>query len=362
MFNLLDYMNNSIDNLIKNAIKSAVKNPRESAFLAKYLISHKKAVNSRIKYEKENTHIPPFLIASITSSCNLFCRGCYARANKSCGEKLHKKEMPKDKWREIFNQAGSAGIEFILLAGGEPLMRKDVIEEASKVKEIIFPVFTNGTMVDEDYIKIFDKNRNLIPVLSIEGNKAETDLRRGEGIYDRLMGTMLKLKEKGVFFGASVTVTKENLNLVTNFSFVNMLYKSGCSLVFYIEYVPVSRDTEHLAIDEKERRVLEENQIRLRSQLQDMIFLSFPGDEKYLGGCLAAGRGFFHINSNGQVEPCPFSPYSDTDLNQVTLIEALKSPLFKNLRDTGILSEEHTGGCLLFQKEKEVKSLLNNKN
>lgn len=131
MLNLLDYMNNAIDNLIKNAVRSAVKSPRESAFLAKYLMSHKKAVNARIRYEKEKTHIPPFLIASITSSCNLFCRGCYARSNKSCCENLNKKEMPKDKWGEIFNQAKTAGVEFILLAGGEPLIRKDVIEDSS---------------------------------------------------------------------------------------------------------------------------------------------------------------------------------------------------------------------------------------
>ncbi|MDV3428216.1 MAG: radical SAM protein [Bacillota bacterium] len=358
MFNLLDYMNNSIDNLLKNAVKAAVKNPSESAFLIKFLLSHKKAANARIKYEKENTHIPPFLIASITSSCNLFCKGCYARANKSCGENLPGNQMSEEEWGDIFNQAKDIGVEFILLAGGEPLIRYDVIKEASKVKEIIFPIFTNGTLINEDYINTFKKNRNLIPVLSIEGNKAETDLRRGNGTYDKLTGAMIGLKSKDIFFGASITVTKENINLVTSLDFVNILSENGCRIVFYIEYVPVSADTGYLALNDEERDILDKNQIRLRSEFEDIIFLSFPGDEKYMGGCLAAGRGFFHINVNGGAEPCPFSPYSDTSLKQVTLLQALKSPLFKRLNDVGILSEAHTGGCLLFQKQEEVKELL----
>lgn len=358
MFNLLDYMNNSIDNLLKNAVKVSVKNPLESAFLIKYLLSHKKAANTRIKYEKENVHIPPFLIASITSSCNLFCKGCYARANKSCGENLSGNQMTEEEWGDIFNQAKDIGVEFILLAGGEPLIRYDVISEASKVKEIIFPVFTNGTLINEDYINIFNKNRNLIPVLSIEGNKAETDRRRGNGTYDKLTGAMRDLKSRGIFFGTSITVTKENISLVTSSNFVNVLSENGCKLVFYIEYVPVSVDTEYLALNDEERDILDKNQIKLRDQFDDIIFLSFPGDEKYMGGCLAAGRGFFHINVNGGAEPCPFSPYSDTSLKQVTLLQALKSPLFKKLKDEEILSEKHTGGCLLFEKQEEVKDLL----
>lgn len=358
MFNLLEYMNDSIDNLLKNAVKSSIKNPSESAFLIKYLLTHKKAANTRIKFEKENIHIPPFLIASITSSCNLFCKGCYARANKSCGENLSNSQMPEEEWGEIFNQAKDLGVEFILLAGGEPLIRGSVIMEASRVKEVIFPVFTNGTLINEEYINLFNKNRNIIPVLSIEGNKAETDLRRGNGTYDKLTRAMISLKEKGIFFGTSITVTKENINVVTSSDFVNMLSENGCKIVFYIEYVPINVDTDYLALNDEERGILDKNQIKLREQFDNIIFLSFPGDEKYMGGCLAAGRGFFHINANGGAEPCPFSPYSDTSLKQVTLLQALQSPLFKRLNDAGILSEKHTGGCLLFEKEKEVKDLL----
>lgn len=89
-----------------------------------------------------------------------------------------------------------------------------------------------------------------------------------------------------------------------------------------------------------------------------MILLSFPGDEKETGGCLAAGRGFFHINANGGAEPCPFSPHSDTSLKNVSLRQALQSPLFVSLKNSAMLMREHTGGCTLFELADKVTALL----
>ena len=89
-----------------------------------------------------------------------------------------------------------------------------------------------------------------------------------------------------------------------------------------------------------------------------MVFISFPGDEKATGGCLAAGRGFFHINSHGGAEPCPFSPYSDINVKNTSLRQALRSPLFTALREQHVLTEEHSGGCVLFEKKDTVEALL----
>jgi MoaA/NifB/PqqE/SkfB family radical SAM enzyme len=86
--------------------------------------------------------------------------------------------------------------------------------------------------------------------------------------------------------------------------------------------------------------------------------VSFPGDEKASGGCLAAGRGFFHINANGGAEPCPFSPYSDTNIRNISLLQALDSPLFQKIQSDDILIGEHQGGCVLFEQEEAVKKLL----
>jgi len=266
--------------------------------------------------------------------------------------------MSCEQWERIFKEARELGVAFVLLAGGEPLMRKEVIEKAALFNEIIFPIFTNGTMIDEEYIKLFNKNRNLVPVISIEGNKAETDDRRGDGTYTALENAMSGLNKKGILYGASVTVTRENIFSATSEDFVSLLYSKGCKLVFFVEYVPVTAASKQLAPTDIEREILEERQSELKTRFKNMTFLSFPGDEKHMGGCLAAGRGFFHINASGGAEPCPFSPYSDTNLNEHSLLQALQSPLFKKLNQDGMLLGEHSGGCLLFEKEDKVKALL----
>ena len=97
---------------------------------------------------------------------------------------------------------------------------------------------------------------------------------------------------------------------------------------------------------------------RLREQYPEIVFISFPGDEKSSGGCVAAGRGFFHINSHGGAEPCPFSPYSDVNVRDTSLKEAMNSPLFNALRSGDILSDDHKGGCVLYEKRDQVQALL----
>jgi MoaA/NifB/PqqE/SkfB family radical SAM enzyme len=357
-FNLQEYMGTGIENIVKGVIKASLKNPRETAFVMKYMLSSKEAEKKRKYYESKGQNIPPFLISSITSSCNLFCKGCYARANNSCVEGLNKNQLSTERWEDIFKEARELGISFILLAGGEPLMRKDVIDKASKIKEVMFPIFTNGTMIGDDYLKLFNENRNLVPILSIEGDEEQTDNRRGKDTYRFLMNSMDTLKDKEILFGASVTATTENIHTITSKEFFNKLYTKGCKAMIFVEYVPVSAETKDLAPDDSIREILEKEQEKLRAEYEDVIFISFPGDEKFTGGCLAAGRGFFHINVNGGVEPCPFSPFSDTNLKNCTLLEAMQSPLFRKLRETEFMLGEHSGGCLLFEKELEVKKLL----
>lgn len=357
-FNLTDYMNNGVENIVKSIVKASLHNPKETAFIMKYILSSKEANKKRSSLESKDYNIPPFLIASITCNCNLFCKGCYARANKVCGEGLDNHQLTAERWDDIFKEAKELGVSFILLAGGEPLMRMDVIEKARDTKEIIFPIFTNGTIMNESYVQLFNQNRNLVPIISIEGDRFQTDERRGTGTYDTLMSTMDTLKEKGVLFGASVTVTTKNIHTVTSKEFIDMLYSKGCKALVFVEYVPVTTATKKLAPTDKERVLLDEELKNLRYKYEDVIFLSFPGDEKYTGGCLAAGRGFFHINVNGGAEPCPFSPYSDTNLKNCTLLEALQSPLFKKLKESEILQGEHSGGCVLFEMESEVKKFV----
>ncbi|MBP5159696.1 MAG: radical SAM protein, partial [Lachnospiraceae bacterium] len=247
---------------------------------------------------------------------------------------------------------------FILLAGGEPLLRRDVMDAAAKVKNILFPIFTNGTFIGESYLDLFEKNRNLVPVLSIEGGQEATDSRRGAGVYDKLIEAMDAMKELGVIFGASVTVTTANVAEVTSKEFVDSLRNRGCKLIVYVEFVPVTEESSDLAPGDREREMLNAGIARNRRDYEDVVFVSFPGDEKSSDGCIAAGRGFFHINSHGGAEPCPFSPYSDINVKETSVREALKSKLFTALRDGGFLQDDHAGGCVLFEKRSEVERIL----
>jgi MoaA/NifB/PqqE/SkfB family radical SAM enzyme len=169
---------------------------------------------------------------------------------------------------------------------------------------------------------------------------------------------MEELKSRKLFYGASLTVTTGNIDRLTSFSYINHLRDLDCRIIFFIEYVPVETHTAHLALDEDGTVKMENNLENLRLKFDDIIFLSFPGDEKAMGGCLAAGRGFLHISPDGKAEACPFSPYSDRNIAETGLKEALKSPFFAKLRNTGLVGGEHTGGCTLFQHEEKVKSLL----
>lgn len=357
-FNLEKYLTGGVENIVKNAIRATLKNPKESAFMMRYALASKEASKKRSIAEANGEHIPPFLIASITSSCNLHCAGCYARQNHACTDEKPVAQLTDEQWSEIFEEARSLGIGFILLAGGEPLLRRDIIHAAGRIPEILFPIFTNGTLIDEDYIRLFDQRRNLVPVFSIEGRMEKTDERRGDGVYRRLISAMELIQKNQLIFGTSVTVTTSNIQEVVSHEFLDDLQQRGCKVVFYVEFVPVTDDAKHLAPQDAEREFLEKQLRILREEYPEMLFVSFPGDEKSSGGCLAAGRGFFHINSHGEAEPCPFSPYSDINVKDTSLREALKSKLFLALQDEHILTGEHSGGCVLFEQKDQVELIL----
>lgn len=360
-FRIEEYLTKGVEHILGDVVRATLKNPAESLFMTKFVISIKGANKKRELSEKNGEHIPAFLIASITSSCNLHCAGCYARANHACSDCEPVQQLSAKEWRRIFLEAKELGIRFVILIGGEPMIRKDVIEMATEVKDVMFPIFTNATLMNEQYLNIFAEHRNLVPIISIEGHEKSTDERRGIGVYQKTLDAMSGMKDKGIVFGVSVTVTKDNLEETISGQFVDQIREKGCKSIIYVEFVPTSDEAERLALGEKERHILMERIKEIREKYQDMVFLAFPGDEKTSGGCLAAGRGFFHINSHGGAEPCPFSTYSDINIKDTSLKEALNSPLFQALQKGDILMDEHEGGCVLYEKRQQVEAILNNK-
>ena len=282
-FDIQEYMTKGVERVVSDALKATIKNPRESAFMVKFAAASKIASKKRKAAEKRGEHRPPFLIASITSKCNLHCAGCYSRCNHATIDAEPVRQLTCDEWYRIFEEADELGISFILLAGGEPMIRRDVIEAAGKKSGILFPIFTNGTFMDEQYFDLLDRCRNLIPIMSIEGDKEITDARRGTGIYDRLITNMEELHRRGLIFGASITVTTQNIEEVTSELFLQKLSDRGCKAVIYVEFVPVTEESTDLAPQDKEREFLKGEIERLRGEHPEMVYISFPGDEKSSG-------------------------------------------------------------------------------
>ena len=357
-FDLQAYLTKGVETVVADALRATLKDPRESAFLLKFAAASKAASKKRLEAEAAGEHIPSYLIASITSACNLHCAGCYSRCTNATVDAAPVSQLSDEEWLRLFDEADELGISFILLAGGEPMLRRDIIEAAGKKPNILFPIFTNGTFIDRRYFELFDRCRNLVPILSIEGEKAITDARRGKGVYDRQIANMDEFHRRGLIFGASVTVTTQNLKEVSSEAFLKKLSDRGCRAVIFVEFVPVTDESKELAPGDEERAYLASEIARLRAEHPEMVYISFPGDEKSSGGCVAAGRGFFHINSHGGAEPCPFSPYSDVNVRSSSLREAMHSPLFTALRSGDILLDEHEGGCVLYEKRAQVEALL----
>jgi len=265
--------------------------------------------------------------------------------------------MSGEKLRAVLGEARQLGISLVLLAGGEPLTRPEILDIAGDFPEIVFPLFTNGLLLDQEKAAWLRRRRNVVPVLSLEGHAAETDQRRGRGVYDQLLAKMALLRRHGIFFGTSITLTRRNFATVTGEEFVGELLRAGARLFFFVEYVPVQEGTEDLVLTEEQRAKAQAVLAAYQSRLPG-LFIALPGDEEKYGGCLAAGRGFIHLSPEGRLEPCPFAPFSDVSLQEMSLREALNSELLRAIRENGHQLTETRGGCALWAKRDWVQSLL----
>jgi MoaA/NifB/PqqE/SkfB family radical SAM enzyme len=266
--------------------------------------------------------------------------------------------MSEEKMRSTIAEAKELGMYFMVLAGGEPLVRQEILDIIKEFPEIIFLVFTNGLLINEDIMKKLNGQRNFVPVISLEGYELDTDYRRGEGVYKRLQSIVKNLRKMGIFWSVSLTVTRGNFDTITNKQFVKDLVDLGCKLFFFIEYTPVSEDTEDWVITDEQRESLLSIRDSFRKQFP-ALFIAVPGDEEEIGGCLSAGKGFVHISAEGNVEPCPFAPYSDTNLRDMSLKDALQSEFLQAIRENHEHLSETEGGCALWVERTWVRSLLN---
>ncbi len=329
-------------------------NPRRTIVLARHGFRFLKAnrIRDRI-YAKEGILIPPIIILSVTMQCNLACKGCYSR------DYPRKNELSLSTIDTIFNEARQLGIIFFVITGGEPLMKEGLLELCMRHRNLIFMFFTNGAFITSDRARQIASSNTIIPFISIEGTREITDARRGKGAYDYAVNAMEALRATATLFGFSTMVDRNNLHVVSSDSFYDDLIHRGCRIGLCVGFVPSAGKADKALVPSEEEQIIFRKAICRIRKKKRIVLLHMPDDEYEQGGsCMAAGRGFVHINAQGFVEPCPFSHIATDSVASVSLKKALSSPLFSSIRDHALLLQKPLEGCALFEHREELSQII----
>ncbi|HBP38970.1 MAG TPA: radical SAM protein [Clostridiales bacterium] len=289
--------------------------------------------------------VPRMLILDPTSRCNLHCKGCWAADYAGCGN------ITLEKLDDILCQAEQLGIRVCFFTGGEPLLRKDdIIRLCDRHRRMSFGAYTNGTLIDEAFADEVARVENLNLFLSIEGWREDTDFRRGAGVFDQVVRAMDILRSRGIAFAFSACYHARNYQTVASREFLDFLQEKGCWFGWLFQYVPVGKDADPALACTPAQREQVLAQIDEYSRRTGLMLIDFWNNGHLAFGCIGAGSGFVHINANGDVEPCAFCHYSDSNIYEKSLAEALQSPFFRRFRQAQPFSENPLSGCPLMNR------------
>ena len=306
--------------------------------------------------EKYNCNVPWLILFDPTSACNMHCKGCWA------GEYGNKYNLSFDDMDKIVSEGKELGIYFYMLTGGEPLVRKaDILKIANKHNDCMFAIFTNSTLIDQKFCDEVKKVGNITFQLSIEGTEETNDARRGEGHYKAVMKAMDLLKKNGLLFGTSICYTRQNIDAITSDEFLKMLVDKGARYAMYFHYMPVGNNAVKELLPTPEQREYMIKRLRyIRSDECDLpLFpIDFQNDGEFVGGCIAGGRNYFHINSAGDAEPCVFIHYSDANIHDKSILEILQSPLFEAYHDGQPFNRNHLRPCPMLENPEKLRKIV----
>lgn len=340
------YMNRLLDEVDPNVLKTTALNLGFEAFMHGTKTIHK----SREKYQ---CNVPWLILMDPTSACNLHCTGCWAA---EYGNRLN---LTFDEMDKVVTQGKELGVYLYMFTGGEPLVRKkDLIRLCEKHNDCAFLSFTNGTLVDEAFCADMKRVGNLYLAISLEGFSEVNDLRRGEGVFGKVMHAMDLLKENGLIFGTSICYTSKNYRSVTSDEFVDLMIEKGCRYALYFHYMPVGNDASPELMPTPEQRTETYHRIRRYRAEKPLFAMDFQNDAEYVGGCIAGGRRYFHINANGDIDPCVFIHYSDSNIREKTILEALQSPMMMAYHDNQPFNENMLRPCPMLENPEKLRSMV----
>ena len=322
----------------------------ENFFINANLAGWKKQEEYRQKY---NCNIPWTILLDPTSACNLHCTGCWAA---EYGNKLN---LTFDEIDSIITQGKEMGVYFYIYTGGEPLVRKDdLIAICRKHNDCQFLSFTNATLIDEEFADEMLSVRNFIPAVSVEGFEEATDDRRGQGTFAKVKEAMAIMKRKKLPFGLSCCYTSRNIESISSLEFIDQMVEWGARFVWYFHYMPVGNDAVPELLPTCEQRKYMYHQIRSIRSSRPIFAMDFQNDGQYVGGCIAGGRRYLHINANGDCDPCVFIHYSNVNIREASLLDALQSPVFKAYHDGQPFNGNHLRPCPMLENPDKLREIV----
>ncbi len=303
--------------------------------------------------EKYGCNIPWAILLDPTSACNLHCTGCWAA---EYGDRLN---LTFDEIDSIITQGKELGVYIYIYTGGEPLVRKrDLIALCRKHHDCQFLAFTNATLIDEEFAGEMLSVKNFIPAISVEGFEEATDARRGKGTYQKVVKAMKLLKELRLPFGISCCYTSQNLDSISSDEYFDQMIRWGASFVWYFHYMPVGNDAAPELLPTPEQREFMYHKIRQVREEKPIFAMDFQNDGEYVGGCIAGGRRYFHINANGDCDPCVFIHYSNANIRQMSLLDVLHSPIFMAYHDGQPFHENHLRPCPMLENPERLQEMV----
>lgn len=343
-----NFVERGLDTLNPNILKKGIMNLGfESGF---YGLKTRKACR-----EKYHCNIPWTILFDPTSTCNMHCIGCWA------AEYGHTLNLSYETMDKIVKQGKTLGVHTFMMTGGEPLVRKtDILRLCRAHPDCEFHAFTNGTLIDEDFCNQVTDVGNLSFSLSIEGYKAVNDSRRGAGDF-KVMHAMDLLKKHGIFFGTSICYTRKNISTVTSDEFLQMLVDHGVWYSWFFHYMPVGNAASLDLLPTPEQRAYMVHRIReIRSSDNPIALfpIDFQNDGQFIGGCIAGGRNYCHINPAGDVEPCVFIHYSSANINRDDLLTCLQQPLFREYAKGQPFNRNHLRPCPMLENPECLKAMV----
>jgi MoaA/NifB/PqqE/SkfB family radical SAM enzyme len=314
----------------------------------------------------DGVRVPPFLVLSVTSKCNLRCTGCYAGAIGTVTAAPTHLGLGLRDWYSVVEEAVRLGVMAFMIAGGEPFLLPGIVNLFRDHPDRLFLVFTNGTALQPSDYKILKNCSNTVIVVSLEGDRDLTDLRRGRGVYEKALGSLDRLQEAGVLTGIAVTIAPANIEYWTDPRNIDQLIAHSGPLAMFIEQIPTGPTSQvptgscvsGTVLTEDQRAHFRQTVVAYRDRTTGGAYIIHsPGDEEALGGCVSAGRGFAHINPSGDVTACPVSPLATHNVRTSNLREALASPLFAMIRENAHLLETEGHPCGLSAHAEELETM-----